>query len=114
MRLGEIMREARQRAGLSQYDLSWTAKVSRPQVIGIEKGTVMPRLDTLMKLCIALNLEIMIREQSCEPSPRPARRRHRGRKEPLEEIVEGSGRPAAEQHDQPRLPGDQHSDAVAG
>ena len=106
MRLGDIMREARIRAGLSQYDLSWAAKVSRPQIIGIEKGTVLPRFDTLQKLAHALNLEIMIREQSCDPSPRPTRRRHRGRKEPMEEVVERQQRDAAEQHDRPDLPGD--------
>jgi len=114
MHLSAIMKEAREKAGLSQYDLSFRAKVSRPQIIGIEKGTVMPRFDTLIKLIDALNLEIIIREQAGDRSPRPSRRRHRGRKEPMEEIVEGRRRPAVERHDEAHLSGDQHPDAVAG
>lgn len=75
MRLSTIMRERREYLLFSQYELSRRAKVARPQVIGIEKGTVLPRFDTLVKLCDALHLEIIIREQSGEGRPRPARRR---------------------------------------
>jgi transcriptional regulator with XRE-family HTH domain len=61
--LPQLMKEARKTAGLSLRDLSYLAKVSVPQIVAIEKGTAIPRLDTLQKLCAALSLEIIIREQ---------------------------------------------------
>lgn len=62
--LGPILRETRLNKGLSQYELARRAKVARPQIIGIEKGLINPRIATLQKLCAALDMEIHFHERT--------------------------------------------------
>ena len=47
----------RKRAGLSQEDVSWRADVHRTEISQLERGLRVPRIDTLLKLAGALEVE---------------------------------------------------------
>jgi transcriptional regulator with XRE-family HTH domain len=79
MHVGEIIREARRTAALSQYELASQAKVSRYQLICIEQGMVDPRIGTVKKLCDALNVEIHFHEHSRRKDNGRAHRKDRKR-----------------------------------
>jgi transcriptional regulator with XRE-family HTH domain len=55
--LGQKLRKARQTAGLSQEELGFRAKVSRNYVSMVELGQASPTLDTLIRLCHALDVK---------------------------------------------------------
>lgn len=50
------LREERQKANLSQIELSFAAGLSQNQVNCIESGRSIPNLYTVIKLCDALNI----------------------------------------------------------
>jgi DNA-binding XRE family transcriptional regulator len=54
--LGDELREARERAGLTQEKLSFRAGLSRPYISQLERGLKSPTLDTLFLLCDALGV----------------------------------------------------------
>ena len=51
------LREERQKANMSQIELSFTAGLSQNQVNCIESGRNIPNLYTLIKLCDALKIK---------------------------------------------------------
>lgn len=50
MNAARVLREARRRAGLTQQQLAEKAGIPQSSVARIERGTVVPRVDTLEKL----------------------------------------------------------------
>lgn len=59
-----IINEARRKAGLTSTELALKSGVTLPGLRFIERGKGQPRLDTLMKLCAALNLEVKIKPKT--------------------------------------------------
>jgi transcriptional regulator with XRE-family HTH domain len=55
-RLGKIIREAREKAGLSQEELARRVGLTQGALSFIERGVVEPRLSTLLRLFDALGL----------------------------------------------------------
>ncbi len=56
-KLGENVRIARERAGISQRDFCLMAGISKPVLIGIEKGARNIRLSTLIRVAEGLGCE---------------------------------------------------------
>jgi transcriptional regulator with XRE-family HTH domain len=56
-RFGANLIRCRERAGLSQEALGGRASLHRTAIGLLEKGARMPRIDTLIKLATALNVE---------------------------------------------------------
>lgn len=54
--LGDELREARERAGLTQEQLAFRAGLSRPYVSQLEHGHKSPTLETLFLVCDALGV----------------------------------------------------------
>jgi transcriptional regulator with XRE-family HTH domain len=50
MRSGELIREARLRAGLTQYELAERSRRERSVIARWERGTVAPSVETLIEL----------------------------------------------------------------
>jgi ribosome-binding protein aMBF1 (putative translation factor) len=59
-RVGEIVRDAREAAGLSQRELALRMRTSQPVVARIEAGHVAATLTSLQKIADALNGDINI------------------------------------------------------
>jgi transcriptional regulator with XRE-family HTH domain len=53
--LGQELRKARQRAGLIQEQLSFRAGLSRPYISQLERDLKSPTVDTLFRICDALD-----------------------------------------------------------
>ena len=58
---GDLLREARLRAGLTQAELAERAGTARSQVSRYERGDVLPNLETLRRLIRACGLELSFR-----------------------------------------------------
>ncbi len=73
--LGDELRKARERAGLTQEQLSFRAGLSRPYVSILERGLKSPSLETLFLICEALGVSAsaVVRrvERSREPKQSP-------------------------------------------
>jgi len=69
--IGATLRKRREQMSLSQYALAYLSGVSRTQIVHIEAGRVMPRLDTLLLMLKPLELELAFNEQ---PRRKGARR----------------------------------------
>ena len=54
---GENVRRCRKRAGVSQEELGWRSSLHRTEVGLLERGARTPRIDTLIKLATALEVE---------------------------------------------------------
>jgi transcriptional regulator with XRE-family HTH domain len=52
---GAVLKKARQKAGLTQEQLSFRAGLSRPYISQLERGLKSPTVDTLFPICDALN-----------------------------------------------------------
>jgi transcriptional regulator with XRE-family HTH domain len=100
MQIGQMIRSLRERQCLSQYDLAYLAKVSRVQINGIEQGRVFPRIDTIHKLCTALNVEITFNELSNPKGRGSADRGNRNWNRPMAKVLDLSWRSAIERSDQ--------------
>ena len=59
-RIAEIISEARMRKNYSRYELSTRTGIDKSQIIRIERGDNIPRVDTLMKIFDALSLQVRI------------------------------------------------------
>lgn len=57
-RFAENLVRARKAAGLSQEEVGWRASLHRTEVGLLERGTRVPRIDTLVKLAAALELPL--------------------------------------------------------
>jgi transcriptional regulator with XRE-family HTH domain len=60
MRSGEVIREARLLARLSQYDLADRAGVPRPSVARWERGAVEPGFDTVRRLLRSCGFDLSL------------------------------------------------------
>jgi transcriptional regulator with XRE-family HTH domain len=58
---GDLLREARLRAGLTQDELAQRAGTVRSQISRYERGDVLPSLETLRRLIRACGLELGFR-----------------------------------------------------
>lgn len=54
--LGEELRKARKKAGLTQEELAFAAGISRNYVSLLELGQKSPTVDTLLKICKAIDV----------------------------------------------------------
>ncbi len=57
VRFGKNLLRARKRAGLSQEDVGFRASLHRTEIGMLERGTRLPRIDTLVKLAAAVEVE---------------------------------------------------------
>jgi len=62
--LGQALRRARKEAGLSQTQLAERCGLWQETISRIEGGSPGTRLDTMMEICAALELEIVIGPRS--------------------------------------------------
>ncbi len=53
---GEAVREAREKLGLSQEELSFESDLDRTYISGIERGVRNPTLKTILRICRALGI----------------------------------------------------------
>ena len=60
MDVGELLREARRRHGLTQKQLAIRARTSQAAISRIERGLVSPTLETLRKLLAMMNEELVL------------------------------------------------------
>lgn len=58
--IGELVKTSRKSKGLSQYRLAKEAGITPVHVREIEHGMLSPRVDTLNKICKALQMEIRL------------------------------------------------------
>jgi transcriptional regulator with XRE-family HTH domain len=56
--LGETVRAARLRLGLSQVDLATNSGMSRQSLVALERGTGNPTWDTVLRVTAVLGLEL--------------------------------------------------------
>ncbi len=68
--LGELLRQARLAAGLTQEQVADLAGISRPRYRDIETGIAAARATTLMNVSRALGLEMMLVPQAMVPAVR--------------------------------------------
>jgi transcriptional regulator with XRE-family HTH domain len=54
--MGDELRESRERAGLTQEELSFRAGLSRPYISQLERNLKSPTVDTLFLICDALGI----------------------------------------------------------
>ena len=54
--VGNVLRELREKKGLSQEVVSGLAEIGRTHLSAIERGERRPTLDTLFKIAVALNV----------------------------------------------------------
>ena len=57
IQFGESVKKAREKAGLSQEQLAHKAGLHRTQISLIERGERSPRLDTIQRLALALEVQ---------------------------------------------------------
>lgn len=57
VRFGNNLVRARKRAGLSQEDVGFRASLHRTEIGMLERGTRLPRIDTLVKVAAAVGVE---------------------------------------------------------
>jgi transcriptional regulator with XRE-family HTH domain len=55
---GRNLVRCRKRAGLSQEEVGFDAAIHRTEVGMLERGVRLPRIDTLVKLAVALRVEV--------------------------------------------------------
>ena len=76
--VGEELRKARELAGLTQEQLSFRAACSRPYVSQLERDLKSPTIDTLLRICEALEIrasELLARVEKSREVDRQARHR---------------------------------------
>lgn len=71
--IAATVREARQKAGLTQMDLAELAGIKQPNLSRIEAATFDPRLATLQRIADAMGyaLEVRLVPRSRRKEPRP-------------------------------------------
>ncbi len=57
-RFGKNLIRSRNRAGISQEELGFRAELHRTEIGVLERGERLPRLDTLIKLAVGLEIEV--------------------------------------------------------
>lgn len=66
--VGDLISEARHKAGLTQETLSGLAGIGRTHLSAIERGLRLPNLETLFHICYALNIDAAILIKEIEKS----------------------------------------------
>jgi transcriptional regulator with XRE-family HTH domain len=56
--LGEVLREARGTAGISQEELAFESKVDRTYISELENGHKSPTVDVLFRICPVLGVAV--------------------------------------------------------
>jgi transcriptional regulator with XRE-family HTH domain len=56
--IGEVLRAARLRAGMTQEELAYAAGVDRTYISGLEHNHKSPTIDTLADLCWAIGVTV--------------------------------------------------------
>ncbi len=56
MNIGQAIKEARKKAGLTQVDLAATIGITQTSLSQIEVGTINPSPKTIKAICLALNI----------------------------------------------------------
>lgn len=62
--IGQALRRERKKAGLNQTDLAERCGLWQETISKIEGGSPGSRLETVMEICAALNLEIVVRKRT--------------------------------------------------
>ncbi len=75
MDAGQILRESRLRAGLSQRRLAELAGVTQPTVARIERGLIQPTFERLLELVRACGLDLDVRVVPLDEDARAIARR---------------------------------------
>ena len=70
--LGTLIREARERAGLTEFDLARAARTSPGAIPKYEAGEVVPRLETAQRCIEACGFELRIELAHSSPQRRAA------------------------------------------
>ncbi|HEX9766482.1 MAG TPA: helix-turn-helix transcriptional regulator [Nitriliruptorales bacterium] len=83
MDASEVIREVRQRAGLTLRELAERARTSHSTLAAYERGRKVPRVDTLARICRASGFAV---DAALTPRPSGAERRRRG--QALEDVLE--------------------------
>lgn len=65
--LGEVLREERKSQGLTQKDLSDRTNLRTATISKIESGDAGVKLETIMRVMAALNLEIVVAHRKSGP-----------------------------------------------
>jgi transcriptional regulator with XRE-family HTH domain len=76
--MGDELRKLRERAGLTQEQLSFRAGVSRPYVSSLERDLSSPTVDTLFRICDALDasaVDVIKRVDAARRGMAPVRQR---------------------------------------
>ena len=58
--LGEALRAARKKKGMSQQEIGKSVGIDQPSISTIERGESSVRVDTLFRLLAALDMELVI------------------------------------------------------
>ena len=70
--LGALIREARERARLTQADVARRARTSQPAIARYEAGQSRPRLETVQRCVEACGFELRIELEQTSPQRRAA------------------------------------------
>lgn len=62
--LGDELRDARLAAGLTQEQVALATGIDRPSVVRIERGQQDAKLSTLLRLCDALGVRLVVAPQT--------------------------------------------------
>jgi transcriptional regulator with XRE-family HTH domain len=66
MTAGQLLREARERHGLTQKQLAIRARTSQAAISRIERGLVSPTVETLEKLLAMVNEELVLEARALD------------------------------------------------
>jgi transcriptional regulator with XRE-family HTH domain len=66
MTAGQLLREARERHGLTQKQLAIRARTSQAAISRIERGLVSPTIETLEKLLAMVNEELVLEARALD------------------------------------------------
>lgn len=58
MNIGEVVKEARTREGVTQEELAGMVSVTRNYISDIERGQYTPSVKTLVRIAAALNIDL--------------------------------------------------------
>jgi predicted transcriptional regulator len=71
--IGETLKSARRRAGMTQQELAQAADVPQPSIARIESGAVVPRTSTLITLLRATGHRLTVEPMSASADREPER-----------------------------------------
>lgn len=63
-KIGDVLKSAREKAGLTQLELSWMVGVSRAYYADVERGRYTPSLKVLSRLADILGIDLNFLKQN--------------------------------------------------